>query len=313
MINETLAKVLGLKLDGKESKMAIDTVISWCDATLNFWWGCTAVAPECRFCYAEKFSKYTGKASWGKSGTRSIVKGTESQLRKLVKIAREAGHKKVAFVSSMSDVFEDDSTFDGRWINHKGETVDTNFEDQRARVFRAIDANPDVHFLLLTKRPQNIRRFVPECVKAFGRKSPYWRPNVSYGTSAGTQRTWNDKVSVLMDCKHMAPSLFVSMEPMMEPINIRGHRQTDLPDVVFIGGESASKADVRPMDVNWVDFVRDQLYGTETIFHFKQLGSYATKNGIPLDYDHPKGEDSTEWPGDLANFQEVPSHWRGLI
>lgn len=292
--------------------MAVETLISWTDATSNFWWGCTEVAPECDNCYAAKFARRTGKSKWGKDGTRRLIKSTEKDLRKLAQQAREVGHKKITFVSSMCDIFETDQTFKGQWMDHTGKPIATSFDEQRARAFDVIDSFPEIHFLLLTKRPQNILDNVP------GNPVPppigfdwRWRSNVSYGTSAGVQRTWNTKVSQLMKCQHIAPSLFVSCEPMMEPVNVRGHKSM-MPSVIFVGGESASKADVRPMDTDWALSVKKQVSNCDTIFHFKQLGSYATRGGEPMEYAHPKGEDKTEWPAGLV-CQDLPKHWRSKL
>ena len=297
--------------------MAVESLISWCDGTLNWYIGCTEVAPACLNCYAAKFAKRTGKADWGKDGTRTLVKSTESQGRQLAKLARESGHKKIAFVSSMSDIFEDDKTFQGQWLNHKKETIQMTFGEQRERCFKLIDEHPEIHFLLLTKRPQNILKYVPWRPGGTdlmpGLAHPKYRKNVSYGTSAGTQKTWNTKVKQLMLVRDICPSTFVSCEPMLEEVGINGHGDY-MPDVIFCGGESAGKDSVRPMDLTWAESLHDQCqYNGRVMFHFKQLGSYATHGGEAMTYKHPKGEDPSEWPKWLQKSQEVPRHWRARL
>ena len=290
--------------------MAVESLISWTDGTSNFWWGCTEVAPECDNCYAASFAKYTGKAKWGKDGTRTIIKGTEKDLVKLARQARESGHKKISFVSSMCDIFETDKTFEGTWIDHNKEAVDTSFDEQRQRAFDAMDRFTEIHFLCLTKRTQNILKLTPPNPNPVYQKDPRYRSNVSFGTSAGLQKTWNSKVPMLMRAAKIAPSLFVSCEPMMEPIDIRRHKGGLLPSVIFVGGESASREKVRPMDAVWAASIGEQVAGTDTIFHFKQFGSYATNDGEPMNLKHPKGEDPSEWPAKFLR-QELPTHWRG--
>lgn len=65
---------------GKASK------IEWTHHTFNAWWGCSKVAEGCAHCYAEAFSKRTGRAQWGVGGTR--VKMSESYWRQPLKCLR---------------------------------------------------------------------------------------------------------------------------------------------------------------------------------------------------------------------------------
>ena len=233
-------------------------------------------------------------------------------------MAIAAGHRKITFVSSMCDIFESDKTFKGKWLDHTKQPIDTTFDEQRAKAFSAIDTMPEIHFLLLTKRPQNILNSVPDNPHPIGGKHVKYRDNVSYGTSAGTQKTWDSKVKQLMRLKDtLSPSLFVSCEPMLEPVDIQRNDFGWQPDVIFCGGESAGRDKVRPMDLRWSLDLRDQCLAIERgpMFHFKQLGSYAILDGAPLRYKHPKGEDPKEWPRrfGLSANQSVPEHWRAKL
>ena len=292
--------------------MGIESFISWTDGTVNFWWGCTEVAPECAFCYAKLWSKRTGKADWGRDGTRQLVKGAEAIVRGLARNAAECGHKQIAFVSSMCDIFETDDTFDGQWLNHRGEKIAMTFDQQRARAFAAIDSNPNVHFLLLTKRIENVADLTPANPNPISGKASQFRANVSFGTSAGTQKTWDDKMQYLMGVRDICPSTFVSCEPLLEPVV---PRPVDgcVPDVVFVGGESAAKEKVRAMDLRWALDIKAAADSFGCIFHFKQLGVAATLDGEPMKYNHPKGEDPSEWPVELKNCQSLPGHWRAPL
>jgi protein gp37 len=53
--------------------MGENSKIEWTSHTFNPWIGCTKVAPGCTHCYAEAFSKRTGKAVWGPNGTRTLT------------------------------------------------------------------------------------------------------------------------------------------------------------------------------------------------------------------------------------------------
>lgn len=68
--------------------MGEHTEIAWCHSTFNPWIGCTKVAAGCEHCYAEAFSRRTGKAKWGPNGTR--VKTIDTNWKQPLKWNREA-------------------------------------------------------------------------------------------------------------------------------------------------------------------------------------------------------------------------------
>lgn len=58
--------------------MAENTKIEWCDASVNFWWGCTKVSQGCANCYTETSSHpFGGSGTTGKvaieNGRRAIL------------------------------------------------------------------------------------------------------------------------------------------------------------------------------------------------------------------------------------------------
>lgn len=61
--------------------MAEKTNIEWCDATINFWWGCTKVSPGCANCYAETLSHRFGDDIWGKGNARPMHPNWVRSLR----------------------------------------------------------------------------------------------------------------------------------------------------------------------------------------------------------------------------------------
>src|SRR5689334_14442538 len=124
-----------------------DTNIGWCHDTVNFWWGCAKVSQACVRCYAEFLSKLfsKGKASWGPEGLRWIrTDAAIAELKKLQRPAAMTSPRRV-FINSMSDTFEDRQDLDA----------------PRLALFAMARQLPDLRFLLLTKRPENIRRMVP--------------------------------------------------------------------------------------------------------------------------------------------------------
>lgn len=255
--------------------MAETTEIAWTDATFNPWIGCTKVAPECAECYAEDYANRYGRAIWGAKGTRS--KTSVANWRKPLKWNREAeaaGVRRKVFCASLADVFED---WQGPIVDTEGDTyrkcrnetcgwrgllpvvkrqiglpphatvidcpecgewVDPiTMDDLRRDLFTMIDETPNLEWLLLTKRPENIRRMWLRrcseetlakskaslakyftCAESECERAAVHRPNVRLGTSAGCQATADKALPHLRKCRDLAAGLFVSCEPMLDAV-----------------------------------------------------------------------------------------------
>ena len=208
-----------------------ETKIEWADFTFNPWIGCTKVAPGCTHCYAEAFSKRTGKAKWGDNGTR--IKTSESNWNKPLKWNRDAekeGVRRRVFCASLADVFED---WGGDIYDHHGarlfvsradpllapiqEKAQGSFAgcrpmrmaDMRERLFRSvIDKTPWLDWLVLTKRPENILRMWP-----------FSCDNVWLGCSVSEQDTANVNVPELLKCRALSPVLWISYEPAVDQVD----------------------------------------------------------------------------------------------
>jgi protein gp37 len=100
-------------------------------------------------------------------------------------------------------------------------------DDVRRRVFDLIDSTPNLDWLLLTKRPENITDMWPTPpahimatnVK-LGRHGSY-RQNCRLGTSISDQPTADKYLSELVKCRELAPVLFASAEPLLGKITFR--------------------------------------------------------------------------------------------
>jgi protein gp37 len=227
--------------------------IEWTHHTFNPWWGCTKVSPGCKHCYAETFSRRVGADIWGPNRARRFFSNAHWQEPvKWNLAARRAGGRARVFCSSMADVFENRRELD----------------DPRARLWDLIDRTPDLDWLLLTKRPENIARAVP-----WGDK---WPANVWLGTTAENQRWAEKRIPILL--QFPAVVRFISCEPLLGPLTLgpwlKGRRHIDW---VIAGGESGHKA--RPMNPDWVRSLREQCNGAAVHFHFKQWGHWAPDDG----------------------------------
>lgn len=101
-------------------------------------------------------------------------------------------------------------------------------------------------------------------------------PNVWWGASVGLQATYDQRMRDLADSRWNAAVLWLSMEPLLEAIDMDRVQSKAILDWVVVGGESDTRGgEARPMNPDWVRAIRDwcQQYGVP--FHFKQWGAWA--------------------------------------
>jgi protein gp37 len=248
--------------------MGENSKIEWTDHTFNPWIGCTKVSTGCKFCYAETLmdTRY-GRAKWGTNGTR--VRTSAANWKQPLKWNRQAekdGVRRRVFCASLADVFED-----------RAELV-----EWRTDLFKLIDATPHLDWLLLTKRPENIKRMWREI------NDRGWlddrRHNVWLGTSVEDQATADERIPILAGTNGLCDVRFLSMEPLLGPVELS---QVDPSWWVIVGGESGANA--RPMHPDWVRSIRDQCFERGCHFFFKQWGEYRPGLHPTLHTIHEKG------------------------
>lgn len=203
------------------------------------------VSPACAHCYAETWAHRLGADLWGRDADRRFFNDDHWRhpLRWNAEAARTGVRRRV-FCASMADVFEARSELN-QW---------------RARLWPLIDQTPWLDWLLLTKRPQNIRRMAP-----WNRE---WPSNIWLGTTAENQKYAERRIPLLMDVP--ARIHFISAEPLLGALSIRKWKGIDW---VIAGGESGHGA--RPTDPNWIRSLRDECRLAGIAFHFKQWGHWA--------------------------------------
>lgn len=254
--------------------MAENSKIEWCDHTFNPWWGCQKVSPACDNCYAEALDKRTGGDHWGpKAPRRRTGHANWNKPLKWNKDAAAKGIRYRVFCASMADVF--DNQVPPEW---------------RDDLWMLIKATPHLDWLLLTKRPQNIKKMLPA---DWGNGYP----NVWLMTTAENQPEAERRIKELLAVPAVIHGL--SMEPLLGPVDFSeavpsDHRphgpgrsalsQFDycedcgeddgLPkiDWVICGGESGPGA--RPMHPDWARSLRDQCAAADVPFFFKQWGEF---------------------------------------
>jgi protein gp37 len=115
--------------------------------------------------------------------------------------------------------------------------IPTTLDDLRRDLFALIDATPHLDWILLTKRPENIRRMWPDrqsqhpsehyyCEEPTAERDgvhhcrPWYRPNVWLLTSIATQEDADRNVPHLLACRDLVPVLGLSCEPLLGPIDL---------------------------------------------------------------------------------------------
>jgi protein gp37 len=234
--------------------MGANSAIEWTDHTFNPWWGCVEVSPACDECYARIFAHRLGFEVWGADAPRRFF--PDQHWRGPVNwnaAATLEGTRARVFCASMADVFEDREDLDAT----------------RRRLWDLIEATPALDWLLLTKRPQAIRRKVPRAWL----EAP--RSNVWYGVTVETPPyLW--RLDALRDVP--AARRFISYEPALADVrwNLEGI------DWLIAGGLSSPKN--HPADPAFIRSARDQAHGAGVAFFFKQWGGRSPKsNGRLLD------------------------------
>ncbi len=237
------------------------TEISWTDHTFNPWWGCVKVSPGCEHCYAETLSKRWGHTIWGPAkttGRRFFGAKHWQEPLKWDADAAAAGIRRRVFCASMADVFEDHPAI--------GST--------RAMLFDLIRATPNLDWLVLTKRPENIAEVMPR---------GYWS-NVWLGTSTEDQQRAEERMPILLQHRGRVPVLFLSIEPQLGPVvlwDIDGAMSGGI-DWVIVGGESGPGH--RPFDIRWARWLRNECMAAGVAFHYKQFGGlHHAEGGCLLD------------------------------
>jgi protein gp37 len=233
--------------------MGTNSKIEWTDSTFNPWIGCTNVSPGCDHCYAEAQNKYRGWTEWGPRGKRRRTSSDnwKKPLRwnaDAEQFQREHGRRQRVFCASLADVF--DNKVPVSW---------------RIDLFKLIMQTPELDWQLLTKRPQNVARFLPA-------DWDQGYPNVWLGITAENEMYYRQRWPIL--AKVPAAVRFVSYEPAVGPLGNPDIGLEKVPDWIISRGESGPKA--RLMSPNWA---RDIVAHCERLgiaaFH-KQWGIYGS-------------------------------------
>ena len=230
------------------------SAIEWTDETWNPVTGCTRVSPGCDNCYM--FALYPRLTAMGVPGYENAPDQVHL-LPERLKAPLTWKRPRHVFVNSMSDVFHPRVPFD---FVYKIFSVMEEASRERGHVFQ-----------VLTKRPG---RAVGWWEEYKGHFPEGWPPNVWIGTSVESQK-YAPRLTVLS--RLPAPIRFVSAEPLLEAVDLSYWLDSGALQWVIVGGESGPNA--RPMELGWVQGIRDDCYEWDVPFFFKQWGGRTPKAG----------------------------------
>ena len=270
--------------------MAENSKIEWCDHTFNPWMGCTKISPGCDRCYAEaRMDTRLHRVQWGAGQPRQRTKdwsGPKRWNKAHAEFYAQHGRRQRVFCASLADVF--DNQVPPEW---------------RADLFRLIDATPHLDWLLLTKRIGNVTPMLREILRP-----DTMPPNIWLGATVVDQEEADRDIPKLLATP--ARVRFLSMEPLLGPVQLThlrvngvvtvdalrgwaagigeprplnvdlltGHVDARTPaagpriDWLIVGGESGHGA--RPMHPDWARSLRDQCAAAGVPFLFKQWGEW---------------------------------------
>ena len=205
--------------------MAERTTIEWCDATWNPVTGCTPISTGCQNCWAKQMAnRQRGRNGYPADDPFRVT----FQRDRLKEPLAWRKPRRIA-VSLMGDLFHKDVPF--AWIDD---------------VFEIMALSGQHTFLVLTKRPERMAEYLTRTVSDQGDtwnagqaniEGAAWRligepdaqglhwtrrwplPNVWLGVSVENQAAANERIPWLLKCP--AAVRFLSMEPMLAPVNLR--------------------------------------------------------------------------------------------
>jgi len=211
----------------------------------NPWRGCHRYSEGCSYCYIHKGDQKCGV------DTNQIVK--TDNFYAPVERKKNGGYKMkpggTVYVCFSSDFLIAEA--DG-W---------------RGECWSMIRERADLHFIFLTKR---IERFA-DCAPAD------WNDgydNVTVGCTVENQSAADGRLAVFsrLPIKHKN----IIAQPLLGPIDLEKHL-TGV-ELVIVGGEQDKNA--RPLDYDWVLYIREQCRRQSVRFQFRQLGTHFLKDGV---------------------------------
>jgi protein gp37 len=214
------------------------TKIEWTDKTWNPITGCTKKSAGCAHCYAEVMARRLQAMHLDKYRNGFALTLHEEALMEPLQWKKPHN----IFVCSMSDLFH--------------EKVPFEFVD---RIMKTIIQTPQHRYQILTKRSERMVEYF---------KTRPIPKNVWLGVTVECQSS----KSRIDDLRRLDATVkFLSCEPLIEDLGVLN---LDGIDWIIVGGESGPFA--RPMMLDWVVNIKQQVEHQGAAFFFKQWGTWGS-------------------------------------
>lgn len=221
------------------------TGIEWCDETWNPVTGCDPISEGCDHCYAKRMAvRLAGRFGYDKDYPFSIT--LHHKPGECLPVKKKKAKR--IFVCSMGDLFH--MRVPRAWVD---------------RVLDVVEICNQHLYLMLTKRPMFM-------ISSFENLSPCAERDVPKNLWLGVSielDTYSRRVSDLVKMADMTDRLFVSVEPMLGPVDLSPY--LDKLGWVICGGETGPGA--RPINPHWAMDLYKQCTDADVPFFFKGWGA----------------------------------------
>lgn len=268
--------------------------------TWSPWIGCDKRDPDgtlregCRHCWAEMWARRNPRfrGHWGRDAPRYFFgeEHWQQPLRWQRKCERLGRRKRV--LVSLCDPFEQIE----RPVSSSCSIRRWPLATARARLWDTIGKTPAIDWLLLTRRPENIKALGPGDSLAQGPHRPL--PNLWLGVSVWDQPSADRMIPLLLEVP--AAVRWVSPEPLLGPLDVSRWlepfkdldpmlRKTPRIGWLVVGHESRGARPGRRCDPEWAQALREQCAAASVPMFTKQL-------------------ELSTWPGRLVKSKELGAY-----
>ena len=258
----------------KEKFMGDNTKIEWCDETWNPVTGCSPISEGCQNCYAARMANRL-RGRFGYPEDEPFRPGIFHHDKMKPRFEWMRKRKRI-FVCSMGDLFHDD--------------VDSF--NQFQVINKIHDAQWQHDFILLTKRPQNMKNYFANFKNSFGgsnynyynKKPERASEKLWLGVTAENQKRADERIPILLQIPAIVR--FVSIEPMLGPVNLKrlflskNHTDWKRPFIkdlqwVIAGPESGPGA--RECKPEWIEDLYEQCQAAGVPFFDKRKKNWLAR------------------------------------
>ena len=242
----------------------------------NPWHGCIKCSEGCQNCYVYYLDRMRGKNGADiyktKTGFRYPLSRDKNRKYKI-----QSGE--MISVCMTSDFFLEEAD---RW---------------REEAWDIIHKRSDVIFLLLTKRPERIKKCLPE---TWGTG---W-DNVFLNVTCENQTRADERVPLLLELPFKHKGLHCA--PLLGPVNIGKYLDSGQIEQVACGGENYGGT--RPCDFDWVKALREECVSRDITFCFMETGTVFIKDGSKFRIKSKQLQNSQATHSGMT-FQGKPIHF----